>query len=51
MATPEQATTLAEQLRARGTDVLVLPHDGGHTIDPRTLPRIAEFVQGEPRHQ
>ncbi len=46
MATPAQTDTLAAQLRERGADVTVLPHDGGHTVDPRQLPRLAEFVGG-----
>ncbi len=45
MATPEQTATLTEQLRTRGAEVVVIPHDGGHTIDPSTLPPLAEFVQ------
>ncbi|MGH3866102.1 MAG: hypothetical protein ACRDQ4_08185 [Pseudonocardiaceae bacterium] len=26
-------------------EVTMLPHDGGHTIDPRLLPRMAEPIQ------
>jgi phospholipase/carboxylesterase len=48
MATPAQTDTLVAQLRARGADVVVLPHGGGHTVDPRQLPRLAEFVR-QPR--
>jgi phospholipase/carboxylesterase len=48
MATPEHTATLTEQLRARGAEVTVLSHDGGHTIDGRQLPLVRRFVQGEP---
>jgi phospholipase/carboxylesterase len=48
MATPAQTDTLVAQLRARGADVVVQPHGGGHTVDPRQLPRLAEFVR-QPR--
>ena len=48
MATPAQTDTLAGQLRQRGADVTVLPHDGGHTVDPRQLPRIAAFLRPGP---
>ncbi len=46
MATPVQTDALVAQLRERGADVTVLPHDGGHTVDPRQLPRIAGFLGG-----
>lgn len=45
MATPGQTATLADQLRAAGATVTVLSHGGGHTIDPRLLPRVAEFLR------
>src|SRR3954470_18241280 len=45
MATAAHTDGLVTQLQARGADVVVLPHDGGHTVDMRQLPRIAEFVQ------
>jgi phospholipase/carboxylesterase len=44
MATPEQTTRLAEQLRSRDADVQVLPFPGGHTIDPAQLPTIKRFI-------
>lgn len=44
MATPDQTRTLADQLRALGADVHDLPFDGGHTIDPAQLPRIAQLI-------
>lgn len=44
IATPEETDVLTSQLRDRGADVTVLPHDGGHTIDPAQLPVIATFV-------
>jgi phospholipase/carboxylesterase len=46
LATPDQTATLVDQLRTRGADVTVLPHDGGHTIDVRQLPRVAEWLIG-----
>jgi phospholipase/carboxylesterase len=46
MATAAHTDGLVTQLHARGADVVVLPHDGGHTVDMRQLPRIAKFVQG-----
>jgi phospholipase/carboxylesterase len=45
MATADHTTTLANQLRERGADITLLPHDGGHTIDPAQLPRLAGFVR------
>lgn len=45
MATPAHTEALAGQLRERGAEVIVLDHDGGHTIDPATLPPIAEFLR------
>ncbi|GAA2797219.1 alpha/beta hydrolase [Saccharopolyspora taberi] len=45
MATPEHTSTLTEQLRGAGAEVTVLPHDGGHTVDPRSLPPVAEFLR------
>ncbi len=45
MATPEHTATLTEQLRARGAEVTVLSHEGGHTIDPHQLPVVRRFVQ------
>lgn len=45
MATPEHTETLASQLREAGADVRVIAHDGGHQIDPQTLPPIAEFLR------
>ena len=44
IATAEHTETLTAQLRDRGADVTVLPHDGGHAIDPALLPAIAAFV-------
>ncbi|GAA1558899.1 alpha/beta hydrolase [Kribbella sancticallisti] len=49
MATPELTRTLSEQLRGRGAEVEVLTFAGGHTIDPESLPRIREFVEGVAR--
>ena len=44
MATADHTTRLTEQLRAAGADVTSLPHDGGHGIDPRLLPRMADWL-------
>jgi phospholipase/carboxylesterase len=44
MATPEQTSRLAEQLRRRYADVELLPFSGGQTIDPGQLPRIKQFI-------
>jgi phospholipase/carboxylesterase len=49
MATLEQTATLVGQLRGRGADVTELPHDGGHGIDVRLLPRMAEWLRAEDR--
>jgi phospholipase/carboxylesterase len=46
IATAEHTVALTELLRARGAEVTVIPHDGGHTVDARTLPRLARFVRG-----
>ena len=40
-----RAGSAVELLRARGAEVTVLPHDGGHTIDAGTLPQLARFVR------
>lgn len=45
MATPEHTETLARQLREAGANVRLITHDGGHQIDPGTLPHIAEFLR------
>jgi phospholipase/carboxylesterase len=45
MATAAQTDALVAQLHTRGAEVVVLAHDGGHTVDARQLPRIAEFLQ------
>jgi phospholipase/carboxylesterase len=49
MATREQTTTLVGQLRGSGAEVTELPHDGGHGIDPRLLPRMAEWLRAGDR--
>lgn len=46
LATAAQTRTLVGQLTERGADVLELPHDGGHVLDPWQLPRLAEFLRG-----
>jgi phospholipase/carboxylesterase len=50
IATGDHTGTLATQLRERGAQVQVLDHDGGHTIDPQTLPRIAKLLQEGATH-
>ena len=35
---------LAEQFRDRGAQVTVLPHPGGHQIDPAALRRISQLI-------
>jgi phospholipase/carboxylesterase len=45
MATAAQTDALVTQLHTRGAEVVALPHDGGHTVDPQQLPRIAEFLR------
>ncbi len=37
---------LSGQLRDRGADVTLLPHAGGHQIDPAQLPHIREVLKG-----
>ena len=37
---------LAGQFRDRGAQVTVLPHPGGHQIDPALLPRISQLIGG-----
>ncbi len=44
MATADQTTTLVDQLRAMNAHVTLLAHDGGHTIDGRQLPQLAQAV-------
>jgi predicted esterase len=40
---------LVEQLQDRGASVTVLPHPGGHSIDPSLLPGIKAILAGS-RH-
>jgi len=44
MATPDQTSRLADQLRRRGAEVELLTFTGGHTIDAGRLPQIKEFI-------
>lgn len=44
LATAELTVTLVGQLRERGAEVLLAGHPLGHTVDPRVLPRIGEFL-------
>jgi phospholipase/carboxylesterase len=49
MATAEQTRTLAENLQRREAEVEVRGFEGGHTLDPRQLPGIKEWISlGEP---
>jgi len=45
MATAAQTDALVTQLHTGGAEVVVLAHDGGHAVDARQVPRIAEFLQ------
>jgi phospholipase/carboxylesterase len=45
MASPEQAELLVGQLRARGADVRLLTHEGGHLVEPAHLPAMREFLR------
>ncbi|MCI2422555.1 alpha/beta hydrolase [Saccharopolyspora sp. K220] len=45
MATRNETERLVGQLRERGAAVTVLAHRGGHTVDPRSLPRIERFLR------
>lgn len=45
MATATHTATLVRQLRERGADVTELPHEGGHGIDGRLLPRMAAWLR------
>jgi phospholipase/carboxylesterase len=51
MATAAHTETLITQLHERGAEVTVLPHDGGHSVDPRQLPKIAEFLREVHAHR
>jgi phospholipase/carboxylesterase len=44
MATADQTSTLAGNLRRRGADVEVRGFEGGHTIDPRQVPGIRQWI-------
>ena len=46
MATAAHTRTLVTQLRDQGAEVVEFPHDGGHGIDPRTLPNLRDFLAG-----
>jgi phospholipase/carboxylesterase len=49
MATPEQTSQLANQLRRRDAEVELLTFEGGHTVDAGQLPRIKEFIDKQLR--
>lgn len=44
MITRSTTERLSAQLRDRGADVTLLPHSGGHQIDPSQLPTIAGLL-------
>lgn len=44
MATPAHTAALTAQLRRRGAEVTELPHEGGHGLDARLLPRLAAWL-------
>jgi predicted esterase len=44
MATAARTATLVAQLLDRGAEVVEIPHDGGHGIDPAVLPDLREFL-------
>lgn len=46
MATPAETARLVAELRERGADVTLRTHPGGHSLDPRTLPDVQEFLAG-----
>jgi phospholipase/carboxylesterase len=46
MATAAHTRALVAQLRDQGAEVVEFPHDGGHGIDPRTLPNLRDFLAG-----
>lgn len=49
MATADQTQTLADNLRVKDAEVEVREFQGGHTIDPRQMPGIKEWISlGEP---
>lgn len=41
---PDQTAELVERLRGAGATVTELPHDGGHEIDRRLIPRVGELI-------
>ena len=45
-ATMTQTRTLVGQLRERGAEVVEIPHEGGHTLDVATVPRMRDFLRG-----
>ncbi|MFE2585438.1 alpha/beta hydrolase [Streptomyces sp. NPDC059378] len=45
MAHPEQTQLLASQLRARGADVDLQTHNGGHLVQPAHLPAVRQFLR------
>ncbi len=44
MIPPAMTEELAQQFRDRGAQVTVLPHPGGHQIDPAALRRISQLI-------
>jgi phospholipase/carboxylesterase len=48
MINSETTQQLADQLRARGAEVVELPHPGGHQIYPAVLPEIRRIIADVP---
>lgn len=46
LATSHQTNRLARDMKSAGAEVTLIEHQGGHSIDPATLPLIAEFLRG-----
>ena len=44
MATADHTSTLLDQFRSAGAETTTAPHDGGHTISPALLPRMAAWL-------
>lgn len=44
MATADHTSTLIGQFRSAGAETTTAPHDGGHTIAPDLLPRMADWL-------
>jgi len=45
LATPQETARLIQDMKTSGAEVTLIEHRGGHTIEPGTLPSIAEFLR------